>query len=276
MKKVKKVDKLHTIKELECSNLSGHIDTNKIVKKKRFTKSDILVYFKDYYIRHNVSPKANDKSNPFCNKVVTRHFGNWSQALLAAGLPLHKNKKVYVTCKNCNIVFLKLYNEAKRYTNNYCTRSCAAIYNNKHRTHGGNVSKLELYLQKELITQNNKGSYLLHNNKLLLDFNNRLMCNGYELDIYIPNLKLAFEINGIFHYKPIFGQDKLNNIIRKDVLKNKLCKENGITLITIKDTSHKFSSKYGDIIFNIIDNHIHYHIHKQQFNSTLELLPSFY
>jgi len=260
-------DELHDIRDTKIKKNA----LNKKVKK-RFTKSDILTYFKEYYIKHNVSPKAKDKNNPFCNKVVARHFGNWSQALLAAGLPLHKNKKVYVTCKNCLIVFLKSYNETKRYTNNYCTRSCAAIYNNKYKTHGGNVSKLEMYLQKELITQNNNKSYMLHHNKLLLEFNNRIICNGYELDIYIPTLKLAFEINGIFHYKPIFGQDKLNNIIRKDILKNTMCKENGITLITIKDTSHTFSVKYGDIIFKIIDHHIHHHIHKQLFKPSLKLI----
>ena len=258
------------------SNDELHHVNSKITKKKvkkRFTKPEILTYFKEYYVKHNVSPKAKDKSNPFCNKVVARHFGDWSRALLAAGLPLYKNKKVYVTCKNCSIVFLKSYNEAKRYGNNYCTRSCAAIYNNKYRTHGGNVSKLEVYLQKELIVQNNKGSYIF---KLLFEFNNRLICNGYELDIYIPTLKLAFEINGIFHYKPIFGQDKLDNIIRKDVLKNTMCKENGITLITIKDTSHKFSAKYGDVIFKIIDQHIHQHIHKQLFKPSLRLLTVYF
>lgn len=29
---------------------------------------------------------------------------------------------------------------------------------------------------------------------------------GLKLDIYIPSLKLAFEINGVFHRKNIFGK----------------------------------------------------------------------
>ena len=33
-----------------------------------------------------------------------------------------------------------------------------------------------------------------------------------ELDFYFPNLKLAIEINGPLHYKPIYGKDKLIQI----------------------------------------------------------------
>ena len=48
-----------------------------------------------------------------------------------------------------------------------------------------------------------------------------------ELDIYLPSLKLAIEIQGIFHYKPIFifGDLKLKQIQDNDLNKKLICFE---------------------------------------------------
>lgn len=54
-----------------------------------------------------------------------------------------------------------------------------------------------------------------------------------ELDFYIPKLKLAIELNGITHYKPIYGKEKFERQQRNDEIKRGLCKEKGITLIEI-------------------------------------------
>ena len=51
--------------------------------------------------------------------------------------------------------------------------------------------------------------------KLDIHFN-RKDTIGSELDIYIPSLNLAVELNGIFHYEPIFGKDKLSKIKTND------------------------------------------------------------
>ena len=81
---------------------------------------------------------------------------------------------------------------------------------------------------------------------------------GSELDIYIPSLKTAFELNGIFHYEPIFGDKKLNETKNSDQRKFANCAINGIGLCII-DTHHaKYSKperdqKFLDIITNIID-----------------------
>ena len=67
---------------------------------------------------------------------------------------------------------------------------------------------------------------------LEIQFNRRDII-GRELDIFFPTLNLAVEISGIFHYKPIFGEDKLSKIQNSDALKVKLCKEHGIHLIVL-------------------------------------------
>lgn len=93
--------------------------------------------------------------------------------------------------------------------------------------------------------------------KLLFEFNNKSIINS-ELDIYLSELKLAFELNGIFHYQPIYGQEKLLQIQRNDSIKSAKCIEHDIELFQV-NTSHqkifdiKTSKVYLDIISNIIE-----------------------
>lgn len=60
-----------------------------------------------------------------------------------------------------------------------------------------------------------------------------------QFDLYFPQLKLAYEYNGKQHYKqnPVMqNQRQFAYLKRCDALKKKLCKELGITLITIDYT----------------------------------------
>ena len=89
------------------------------------------------------------------------------------------------------------------------------------------------------------------------------------MDIYIPSLKLAFELNGIFHYEPIYGEDKLAANINNDKRKVIACYEQGIELCII-DTSHqkrftdKSSQPFLDIITNIINQRLQQDHESQQ------------
>ena len=79
--------------------------------------------------------------------------------------------------------------------------------------------------------------------------------------IYIPSIKLAFELNGIFHYEPIFGEEKLEKIKSNDQNKFLICKKNNINLCIINTCQQKYfkistSQKYLDIIVFIINKNI--------------------
>ena len=79
-----------------------------------------------------------------------------------------------------------------------------------------------------------------------------------ELDIYIPSLKLAFELNGIFHYEPIHGMDLLSKIQNNDNRKILACAEQQIELCIIDSTDLKYfklnkAEKYLKIITDIIN-----------------------
>jgi len=135
--------------------------------------------------------------------------------------------------------------------NHFCSRSCAAKWNNVHKKHGTRRSKLEKWLEEQLT--------ILYPN---LDFHfNQKDAISSELDIFIPSLKLAFELNGIYHYEPIYGQDKLDAIRRNDSHKFAACREAGISLCSIDTSSMKYfkkqrAKKFLKIIQDIINSHL--------------------
>ena len=91
---------------------------------------------------------------------------------------------------------------------------------------------------------------------LELHFNRKDTINA-ELDIYIPHLKLAFELNGIFHYEPIYGEKKLQSTQTNDKRKFQACLEQNIELCIIDVSKEKYfkehiSKKYLDIITTIV------------------------
>jgi hypothetical protein len=119
---------------------------------------------------------------------------------------------------------------------------------NSHKITGTRRSKLERWLEQKL-TQNYP--------QLEIHYNKTDVINA-ELDIYIPVLKLAFELNGIFHYEPIFSEEKLQRIRNNDDRKFQACLEHGIELCVINTSSQKYFKektgiKFLDIICNIID-----------------------
>lgn len=156
-----------------------------------------------------------------------------------------------IKCSYCDNTFTKVPAAIKKSTNHFCSQSCSTSYNNKHKVTGNRRSKLEMWLEENL---NKKYP------NLKIDYNKSSVI-GSELDIYIPSLNIAFELNGIFHYEPIFGVGKLNQIKNNDVSKSKACFDAKIDLCVIDTSQQKYvkpstSQKYLDIIDNIIQERL--------------------
>lgn len=152
----------------------------------------------------------------------------------------------FKNCIQCDLSFESRKTEKRK----FCSQNCAGKYNMEHKTKGTRRSKLEIWLEEEM-----KNKYNFE-----IIFNGKETINS-ELDIYIPSLKLAFELNGIFHYEPIYGSDKLNNIQNNDNRKFQACLERGIELCIIDTSKEKQfkkekSIKYLNIINDIIKNKI--------------------
>jgi hypothetical protein len=138
------------------------------------------------------------------------------------------DRKVSLTCKTCSSVFLKYKSKISKTGNDFCSSSCSALYNNKLRKTGTRISKLEMFIQSKLISMY-PNMEIFFNKKDIIDS---------ELDIYIPSIQVAFELNGIVHYKPIYGEEKLAQIKNNDKRKLQICSEKQIKLFII-DTSHQ-------------------------------------
>ena len=158
-------------------------------------------------------------------------------------------------CGNCNkkIVILPRRKRKSKSGKVFCNRSCSVTYHNTHKTAGTRRSKLEKWLEIQL----NK----IYPN-LNIIYNDKKTINS-ELDIYIPSLHLAFELNGIFHYEPIFGKEKLASIQNNDDRKFQACLEQHIELVMIDSSGLKHFNEINckpflKIIRNIINKKIRY------------------
>ena len=163
---------------------------------------------------------------------------------------LHTYPPHMVTCRQCRITLRKSPSQIKRSKsgNHFCSKSCAGKWNSAHKKHGTRRSKLEKWLEEQLTK--------LYPD-LEIHFNRKDTINS-ELDIFVPSLKLAFELNGIFHYEPIFGPEKLASIQNNDERKMQACHEQGIEFCTIDVSSltyfkPKKVQKYLDIITSILN-----------------------
>ena len=180
------------------------------------------------------------KSRKFCNNHCSAIYTN-----------SHRKKKPKKKCKNCGKEITKTINKRNKTGNYFCNSSCAATYNNTHKTKGVRRSKLELWIESKL-------SELYPNLEIL--YCDKTTINS-ELDIYIPSLKLAIELNGIYHYEPIHRIDKLNRIQNNDANKFQLCLQHGISMCIIDTSSQKYfkessSIKFLNIITEIINKNL--------------------
>ena len=154
---------------------------------------DKTFYIKKHHIQKVIKQKLN--YNKFCSRKC---------------LGQNQKRRIKLICTNCQKIFYRTPAHMKNSKNHFCSKSCSGTYNNLHKKHGIRRSKLEKWIEQKL-------SILYPNLEIL--YNDKQVINA-ELDIYIPSLKLAIEINGIFHYEPIFGESKLNQIQNNDKRKH--------------------------------------------------------
>jgi hypothetical protein len=196
-----------------------------------------------------------------CSTTIQRDIGAITQAMKKGQKYMYCSRRCFgkhntllntteISCTQCGKKVIRKICLVKVVKNPFCFCKCAAKYNNPQQYKGSNRSKLEKYLEQQLVTL-----------FPILDirFNNKDTI-GSELDIYIPQLRLGIELNGIHHYKPIYGEKKFKSIQNYDSLKIEACSKQLITLVIIDTTKQrrcnpKSSQVYLDTICEIIDSY---------------------
>lgn len=100
-------------------------------------------------------------------------------------------------------------------------------------------SKLEKFLLNNLLKDNYKVDF--HKEQILS--NTKL-----QIDLFIPSLNVAIEVDGPSHFLPVWGENALNRNIKYDNKKTGLLLGKGYVLIRIKQTKD-FSKARGLIIY---------------------------
>jgi very-short-patch-repair endonuclease len=80
----------------------------------------------------------------------------------------------------------------------------------------------------------------------------------FHLDLYVPELLTAIEIDGPMHYEPIFGDDRLEKRQAADSRKNGLCVQAGLNIVRIRLEKRSSLRYYNSILAALADllNHI--------------------
>lgn len=178
------------------------------------------------------------------NSEVGRGEKQYCSALCrprVSGLQIHN-------CLTCNSKVERYASLIAKNGRVFCNNSCAAIWKNKHRSSKGTTrSKLEKWVEIKLLEKFSDLVFVFNETKAI----------GMELDIFIPKLNLAFELNGVFHYEDVFENGYLKTRIELDEKKRSLCLSNNIRLVEIdtrkqKNFSEKSSLEFLDIIINEI------------------------
>jgi len=104
-------------------------------------------------------------------------------------------------------------------------------------------SKLEKFVYKHLTSD---GYHVILHEKGLIPG------EKYELDLYLPELKTVIEIDGPQHFLPIFGEDRLQKVMKYDKVKNGSLLSNGLCIIRVKFTLKALSDYTAKRIYNMI------------------------
>lgn len=177
------------------------------------------------------------------NQRIARNGRHYQPKCSIACLARSHIRSQEVECVYCARAFTKLAAQMRKTSQHFCSRSCAASYNNCHKQHGSRRSTLEQFVEEQLQRQFPQLPFVCNGKTII----------GSELDFYFPTLHLAIELNGIFHYKPIHGLRKFEQICNGDFQKTERCLDLGIVLHVVDASKYshpipKQLNHYWDVV----------------------------
>lgn len=201
-------------------------------------KTNLIKYNETTPLLNNEIKNINiiKSNNTYKNKILLKYENN---NIIDYNI---KDKYIFKCDQGCDHNFkikYKLLYHRKLNDNILCT-ICNPI--NK------NISGLEIQFLN-FIKENYNGTIIINTRKII---------NPYELDIYLPELNIAFEFNGLFYHSNYFKNDKYH------LNKTKLCNNKNINLIMVwedewiykKDIIKSNILRYLNINIKLINKYI--------------------
>jgi hypothetical protein len=219
-------------KEVTCYYCNNLFKTQNHIVRKKYRCTNCLS------LKIKPVKKQKTKNCKICNEIFLPYK---TQVYCSDACRAFRNRKHDKVCQNCD----KGY-KAEKKDSKFCSHSCRSkslkLHIYAHKKSGLSRSKIEEYIENQLLNDFSNVNFIFNDKTTI----------GSELDIYIPQLKLAFELNGIFHYIPVYGENTLNRIQNRDKQKAILCFEQGIELVTINLGNSGFTKKFAKNIYSQI------------------------
>lgn len=194
------------------------------------------------------------------NKTCRWLFCSWSC------LSEYRSKKQEYTCDYCGKKIYRSESNARTFSGrHFCSQTCSRQYQKEHPTEyrGGsrsNIEKLFCYVINDLMPEYKQ------------EYNNRKVLDGFEVDLYLPELILGVEFNGITHYKDVYNNpDKFERRQERDRLKLEKAKEKRVALyvMDISDMNSLYPTTAVKYLINKLLPLVEYI--NQQRNSKIQL-----
>ena len=173
--------------------------------------------------KHKHPTKGTTRSNDTKTRIGTKIMDHWENLST-----VEKNKRK----KKAKALWNALTEDEKQYR--------LRTANQAVRDSSKKGSKLEHYLLNRLIGDGYKPEF--HKEQVLA--NTKL-----QIDLYLPTMSIAIEVDGPSHFLPVWGEDALKKNIKYDNKKSGLIVGKGMKLIRIKQI-HDFSKARADKVYN--------------------------
>lgn len=185
---------------------------------------------------------AKGKHRPQQEKFYLRSYMNFELTIEGDSSAIERIRLpsvwLKIPCGGCGAILDRTEADIKqcKHGKPYCSKSCRMKHYNHHilERSSNQRSKAEDILASFIKTDFPDLEIVTNDRKFLP--------SGLEIDINIPSMRLAIELNGPVHYMPIYGEERLHKVQAKDAQKHLEIHQKGLTLIVL-DISRLNSTK---------------------------------
>lgn len=173
--------------------------------------------------KHSHPTKGKKRSNEIKNKIGRGVLGNWEN------LSEQEKQKRKIVSKQLWESLSDDEKEARLKAANIAVRKTSKV-----------GSKLEHWLLENLTQDGYKVEFHKEQN---------LSNTKLQIDLYLPTMGIAIEVDGPSHFEPVWGNDSLQKNKKSDKKKSGLIIGKGLKLIRVKQI-HDFSKTRADLLYS--------------------------